>query len=1113
MAQDSCFDESDDMDSVESVEDEPVPAEPVPAANVRKAGQFAPTTARAKIVMAMTKGDSETAFHILEKTKNVDINSKIDKDGNTILMRAVRMNEAAIFQQALTAPGVDVNRRNNEGKTAVFIAVEMRGREKLLSNLLEHKDIDPNILAYNHESPLSHAFRHQKVPAIDSLLACPSINVNQKHLNDETVLMHLVGKYHGPTIQKLLDHPKIDINAKNSNDETVLILAAGANDYRFVKRLVAADADINIQSQGGETALMEVGNLTLTHRNASKFDAMLKTMRALLKAEHLDINIEDDEGNSVLRRTIEADDDFAFSILLSQKDIIVDERTKNEWLHSREPDNVKTHLLQQHEALSKAQIVILHKNDPSYPADELMRVLDAAVCLDRKDIVKKLADSPILKSPDLHPAVQLAIDKAYAHDYHYTFLMKMVVGGQKAMLKLLLKIPCIQNNLNQQVRTRKIDDAGDHEKGCTCLMLAVKHNKPEIVKMLLENEHVEIDKVDDKGRTALMHSVYCGDATIVQALLAHDKINPKFMNNSGRTAIDMAVQGYRRQVNDGRKVCLDVLKELIVFMDLQDKTKVEFEIFKDSVEQVAGQNQRVSLRTSRENPLANLVQLDDIDSAKLLVAGINKNVSVSFDGERGVDVGGLKRDWVTAVSNAFVAGGYLQGFKGDSKFYPMPVPQKNRPLTDDDFNDFRLFGKFSAIAFLLEAPLTFNFCSIFYKYILQGDEAFNAIDINELVDFGKISGVTTFKKGDKIEFLKGHELGNSNVPQYGVIMARKKSGHYTVRPLIENVYADDEKGKAVLHKGIDPKYFTIATPSGEVYAPPTNLEYIQHNNEAVYQGLNQSGPDVMNIPTMEESVEMKDGSTQSVNLLTDEILVSSNQRKINVGMFDASEYFNEDYELIGENVHKLNQKIIAHNNEVAKSIGQDEVPFEDVVETKISDFETLLNHLHRDVAESQVWLRLMSGDHKCVLTNHLDNRGNEEMPGQGMQFLCPTPEKEYRLAITDGFFFFEEGNDFDILQPQADGWAGNMELGDEVVFSEYQFFHKTTSNLADYNQEIQRRQRTYFIDHHKFCKKQRRDTINANIESYSDVVKCNEKKLKDYFEAADEWEVRTLMPL
>jgi len=191
---------------------------------------------------------SGEACGLLEKGADVD------KDGNTPLMIVASKGKISKVKKEL-AKGVEVNAQNNDGDTALLIAVKGTGKERLdvVNELLATEGVDVNIKNNNHDTALMLATRQ----GFDDNI------VNNNH----------------DIVKALLATEGVDVNIVNDNHDTALLIAAreGRPDgfnwrdlgprgqlpvrsysglLSIVTQLLAKGAKVNAQNKVGTTALM-----------------------------------------------------------------------------------------------------------------------------------------------------------------------------------------------------------------------------------------------------------------------------------------------------------------------------------------------------------------------------------------------------------------------------------------------------------------------------------------------------------------------------------------------------------------------------------------------------------------------------------------------------------------------------------------------------------------------------------------------------------------------------------------------------------------------------------------------------------------------------------------
>ena len=115
------------------------------------------------------KGDIEKVNLLLDKT-SVGVNDQ-DKDGMTPLIAAASRGERsqnADVMDVLIEKGANVNKQNNQGETALYVASK-NGQKLAVEILLSHK-ANPNLKTNTGETPLLAAVRNEDDEIVDTLL-------------------------------------------------------------------------------------------------------------------------------------------------------------------------------------------------------------------------------------------------------------------------------------------------------------------------------------------------------------------------------------------------------------------------------------------------------------------------------------------------------------------------------------------------------------------------------------------------------------------------------------------------------------------------------------------------------------------------------------------------------------------------------------------------------------------------------------------------------------------------------------------------------------------------------------------------------------------------------
>ena len=202
--------------------------------------------APAPLVDAVQHGDAEGVQALLKK--KVDVNAS-QPDGATALHWAAYRSDAE-SAAALIHAGANVNARNKYGVTPLALAAD-QGNAAVLDLLLKAgaKPNDPINFVNSGETPVMHAARSAKVDAV-KLLVGAGADVNAKeNWNGQTALMWAAAKGDSAMVTALLELGA-DIHAKSHAGTTPFLLAVRDGDLPSVQAMLAAGADVNEKRSG-----------------------------------------------------------------------------------------------------------------------------------------------------------------------------------------------------------------------------------------------------------------------------------------------------------------------------------------------------------------------------------------------------------------------------------------------------------------------------------------------------------------------------------------------------------------------------------------------------------------------------------------------------------------------------------------------------------------------------------------------------------------------------------------------------------------------------------------------------------------------------------------------
>lgn len=172
-----------------------------------------------------------------------------DSEGNTPLHKAIENDIALDKIQYIVSLMDDVNSRNRDGNSALYLAV-LKNREKV-GEILLAKDADIFSTNTKNSSPLKLALKHSG-SVQDWLITSKTIKSTDGSGN--TVLHYAAEWQFSDAITSLLVKGA-DINAKNANGETPLFSATKTDNPEIIRMIVDGGALINTRDNLGSTPI------------------------------------------------------------------------------------------------------------------------------------------------------------------------------------------------------------------------------------------------------------------------------------------------------------------------------------------------------------------------------------------------------------------------------------------------------------------------------------------------------------------------------------------------------------------------------------------------------------------------------------------------------------------------------------------------------------------------------------------------------------------------------------------------------------------------------------------------------------------------------------------
>ena len=172
------------------------------------------------------------------------------KEGNTPLLIMCRAdNDASNIVEILLGLGAEVDKQNNKGETALYLAAGSNSLEKV--TMLLHFGANPNIANHSGCGPLGKAARNGNKPMIDILIRA---GAQLDTFKDAMLREAAKGGYHA-IMQWLLER-EANINGQSSSfGNTPLHKAVEYKQLRTVRFLLERGAKTKAKNKQGDTPL------------------------------------------------------------------------------------------------------------------------------------------------------------------------------------------------------------------------------------------------------------------------------------------------------------------------------------------------------------------------------------------------------------------------------------------------------------------------------------------------------------------------------------------------------------------------------------------------------------------------------------------------------------------------------------------------------------------------------------------------------------------------------------------------------------------------------------------------------------------------------------------
>ena len=475
--------------------------------------------------LSLSMAGSSEMFEAVINEKNA---TSQDSEGNTPLHTALLCNAPLSKIQYIVSLTNDVNIRNREGNSALYLAALNNNRQ--VGELLLAKDADIFSSNTKNDSPLRIALK-EGGSFQDWLITSKTILSTDGSGN--TVLHYAAEWQYADAINSLMAKGA-DISARNANGETPLFNAAKSNNPNIIQLVVDGGADIQARDNLGSTAI----------HTAVRWDAV----NAIDKLVELGINInaQNSSGKSPLSESVSAGHLEMCKKLLS----------KGADPNSCDTDGV-TVLMDAIKSCNKdvVQLLLASGANPNIQDINGCNAYHEAAYMGDKSIIRiirKAGGNPLARDKGGSTPFSLVLNKnisvikeVLGNSYNITdsdgntpIHIVVKAGASKELLKTLISD-------GYPIDTRNSD-------GYTALNLAIEANNVEVATILLENGANPFQMIDKKGKNGVT--------------LALDKNNPKMISNIAKYAGKLTdVQGNTILHYAAKSSSLDVVKSLLAY--------------------------------------------------------------------------------------------------------------------------------------------------------------------------------------------------------------------------------------------------------------------------------------------------------------------------------------------------------------------------------------------------------------------------------------------------------------------------------------------------------------------------------------------------------------------
>ncbi|EFX78101.1 hypothetical protein DAPPUDRAFT_53589 [Daphnia pulex] len=231
--------------------------------------------------------ENETVVGELLQCKDVDFNIKNCASKTALHFGALWKNIPVELFRVILEKSTNVNAQDEVGTTALHWAT-FKQSTTAVEELLKHKDVDVNLKNNQNQTALYIACAWKNIPIdLFKIILENSTDVNVQEEDGDTALHNAIVFEFETAIKELLERKDIDVNIKNNNKRTPLHLALMGKGFPINLVILEKSTDVNAQEEDGDTAL----HLAIMCKSKT-------ALKELLKRREIDFNLNNNKNQT-----------------------------------------------------------------------------------------------------------------------------------------------------------------------------------------------------------------------------------------------------------------------------------------------------------------------------------------------------------------------------------------------------------------------------------------------------------------------------------------------------------------------------------------------------------------------------------------------------------------------------------------------------------------------------------------------------------------------------------------------------------------------------------------------------------------------------------------------